>query len=254
MARDVILNALKAGINRLRTKGGADPSSLYDLVNGWVTQDGSIQSRPGTQRKVVLPANTKGMMAFHGKLWVFSHQAAADPSALVHVAVLSHPTDATQPLQFIHFASPFMGYPYVAAEFGNGDVYHYWLQSSGGWKASTMYKAGDIVEPTTPNGLAYKATGGENPPAWQPGTKYTVGDTVQPTVYNGFKYTLTVAEGANPASGASEPAWIASEGAQVVEDVDNTPAPTVPTGGSSPGGDRYSNLPGYKQDQLGANK
>lgn len=244
MARDVNLDALKSGINRLRTKGGADPSSLYDLVNGYVTIDGSITSRPGTQRKSVLPADTKGMMAFAGKLWVFSHAAAADPDSLVHVAVLSNPNDPDQPIVAIHFAAPFMGYPYVAAEFDNGDVYHYWLQSSGPWKANTMYERDAIVEPTTSNGLAYKATGGSDAPAWQPKTKYAVGDVVQPTVYNGWQYTVIEADGDNPTSSATEPEWLTTEGAQVIEDVDTTPAPKPPSGGSTPGDGRYDNLPG----------
>jgi hypothetical protein len=251
MARDVNLDALKSGINRLRTKGGADPSSLYDLVNGYVTIDGSSQSRPGTRRKSVLPTGTMGMMAFDSKLWVFSHEAAVDPDSLVHVAVLSNPNDAGQPISAIHFAAPFMGYPYVAAEFSNGDVFHYWLQSAGSWQADTMYLRDAIVEPTTPNGLAYQASGGENPPSWQPSTTYAVGDSVQPTVYNGWKYTVIEADGDNPSSGTSEPVWPTSDGAQVIEDVDNTPAPSTPSGGSTPGGGRYSNLPGYKQDQLG---
>lgn len=244
MSRDVALDALKAGINRLRTKGGADPSSLYDLVNGYVTIDGSSASRPGTRRKSVLPADTKGMMAFAGKLWVFSHAAAADPDSLVHVAVLSNPNDATQKIKAIHFAAPFMGYPYVAAEFDNGDVFHYWLQSSGSWKASAMYLRDAIVEPTTPNGLAYKATGGDNPAAWQAKTKYAVGDVVQPTVYNGWQYTVIEADGDNPTSSANEPEWLTTEGAQIIEDVDNTAQPKPPTGGSTPGGDRYNNPPG----------
>lgn len=251
MARDVNLDALKSGINRLRTKGGADPSSLFDLVNGYVTIDGSSQSRPGTQRKSVLPANTKGMMAFAGKLWVFSHAAATDPDSLVHVAVLSNPNDPDQPIFEIHFAAPFMGYPYVAAEFNNGDVFHYWLQSSGSWAASTMYQRDAIVEPTTPNGLAYKATGGTNATAWQPSTKYAVGDVVQPTVYNGWQYTVIEADGDNPTSSATEPTWLTTEGAQIIEDVDNTPQPQAPTGGSTPGGDRYSNLPGWSPGGVG---
>ena len=48
VTRIVYLNALKAGISRLRTKGGPDPETLYDLVNGYVTQAGTVESRPGT--------------------------------------------------------------------------------------------------------------------------------------------------------------------------------------------------------------
>lgn len=245
------LSMLKGGINRLRVKGGTDPSSLYDLVNGYVDMNGNAVSRPGTRRVSVLPANTKGMMVFHGKLWVFSHIAQADPNALVHVAVLSNPNDPDQPIKAIHFAAPFMGYPYVVAEFDNGDVFHFWLQSTGTWKADTVYLRDDVVEPTTPNGLAYKATGGESPTAWQPTTKYAVGDKVQPTIYNGWMYVVAEADGDNPTSSGTEPTWPTTEGAQVTEDVDATPTtPTTPgSGGNTPGGDRYTN-PGGSNPKL----
>jgi hypothetical protein len=112
---------------------------------------------------------------------------------------------------------------------------------------------GDIIEPSTPNGMAYQATGDDHPPAWQPQQQYAVGDEVQPSAYNGYKYRLIEADGDSPASGTTEPDWTATEGAQVVEDVDNTPqsSATAPSTGSGAGtDDRYSNLPGYKQRQL----
>jgi hypothetical protein len=239
---DVNLNALKAGINRLRTKGGADPSSLYDLVNGFVTIDGSIQSRPGTVRKAVLPAGTKGLCAFNGGMVVFSSTPQTVPAGYT-CEVLAHPTDSTQTIAEIHFAQPFMGYLYVAAEFANGDVIHYYLQSGGTWVANTMYKAGDTVLPTTPNGFRYQAVLKSNPAAWAPDVPRALGDVVQPTVYTGWKYTVVEVDGASPSSGASEPTWPESAGAQVSEDVDSTPAPAPPvTTNPIPGGGRYSNI------------
>ena len=247
---DINLNALKAGINRLRTKGGADPSSLYDLVNGFVTIDGSIQSRPGTVRHAALPAGTKGLCAFDGGMVVFSSTPQTMPAGYT-CEVLSHPTDDTQTIVEIHFAAPFMGFLYVVAEFSNGDVFHYWLQSGGTWEALTMYRANDTVLPTVKNGLRYQAVMNDNPVAWAPSVPRAVGDVVQPTVYTGWKYTVIAVDGDNPASGLIEPDWLESDGAIVYEDQDNTPTPTTPTPGTgSPGGDRYSNLPGYKQNQL----
>lgn len=255
-SRDVTLNALKGGINRLRNKGGADPSSLYDLVNAFVDLDGNIQSRPGTVKKVDLPSGTKGLCPFHGAFLVFSNVATPITDDGYTCEVLTNPNDPSQTIAEIHFAAPFMGFPYVVAEFANGDVFHYWLQSSGSWQADHVYLEGDIVEPSTPNGLAYKATGDDHPPAWQPQQQYTVGDEVQPTVYNGYKYRLVEASGESPASGTTEPDWPTVEGAQVDEDIDNTPqsSTTAPSTGTGTGtGDRYSNLPGYKQQQLGQN-
>ena len=44
----VTLSAVQAGITRLRTKGGASPESLYDLINGYVTAARTIAPRPGS--------------------------------------------------------------------------------------------------------------------------------------------------------------------------------------------------------------
>ena len=93
MTRSVVLNALKQGISRVRVKGGADPSTLYDLVNGFVTIDGSTQSRPGTRQDVKLPAGTKGLMAFSGGFLVFSHVPTPITGSKYSCEVLVDPND-----------------------------------------------------------------------------------------------------------------------------------------------------------------
>ena len=47
--RQFALTTAKGGINRLRDKGNASKDSLYDLLNGYVTQTNSIKPRPGTR-------------------------------------------------------------------------------------------------------------------------------------------------------------------------------------------------------------
>lgn len=247
---DINLNALKAGINRIRTKGGADPSSLYDLINGYVTIDGSIQSRPGTTRHATLPAGTKGLCAFKGGMVVFASAFITVPAGYT-CEVLIHPTDDTLTLAEIHFAAPFLGYLYVVAEFSDDSVFHYWLRSGDVWQADHVYIPGDIVSPSTPNGFLYQATVKNHPTAWAAGVARALGDIVQPTTENGWYYTVTEASGTNPSSGQVEPTWPVQDGAEVSEDVDTTPAPPAPSDSSgSPGGSRYDNLPSYKQVQL----
>lgn len=211
------LQAIKGGISRLRTEGAARSDVLYDLLNGYVTAAQTVVVRPGTQRMAVLPSDTKGLCAFQGKLHTFSTtlQDLDDPY-VNHV--ITHPEDSSLDLAKIHFAEPFMGFLYVVAEYVNGDVYHYWLQVGGEWQANTVYMFGAIVEPTTPNGLAYKATRLGSPnPVWTANTQRVEGDIVEPIVYNGYYFTVTEVDGDNPASGATEPAWPTSEGATVEE-------------------------------------
>lgn len=194
--RPVPLYNLKQGINRLRVKGGANPSSLYDLVNGWITVDGSVDPREGTIRSQALDGSTKGLMADDGVFNVFSITQVSVPSGYVDNLLL-HPTDQSLALETIWFAKPFMGFPYVVAEFTNGDVFHYWLQDSGVWAPDTVYNTGTLILPkTTPTGLAYLAqrTSAVNP-AWQPETTITLGTIIEPTEYTGFQYEAVAISG-----------------------------------------------------------
>lgn len=187
--RPVPLFNLKQGINRLRIKGGANPTSLYDLLNAWITVDGSVKPREGTIRAQTLTSATKGLMADDGIFNVFSITQQSVPAGYLD-NVLINPNDSTQVISIIWFAKPFMGFPYVVAQFANGDVFHYWLQNSGVWAPNTVYDTGTLILPlTTPTGLAYLATrtSAVNP-TWQPETSVTLGTIIEPTEYTGFQY------------------------------------------------------------------
>lgn len=213
------LSTANAGMTRLRYKGGASPETLYDLLNGYITLAGTIRPRPGTQTDIVLPEDTKGLVAHRCRLYTFNHEPAvtSNPDKYV-VAALRHPSDPTVKLRQIHFASPFMGFLYVAAEFEDGNVWHYWLEELDEWSANTDYMVGDRVFGSVEDGYAYRATRTTSPyPAWAANVERAVNDIIEPTVYNGFKYTAIAVTGDNPASGATEPEWPAESGAQVIE-------------------------------------
>ncbi len=246
------LSAANAGMTRLRSKGGASPETLYDLLNGYITLAGSIRPRPGTQTDITLPAETKGLVAHKCNLYTFSHEpkTTSNPDKYI-VAALRHPTDTTILLRQIHFAAAFMGFLYVAAEFEDGNTWHYWLEELDAWSANTDYLIGDRVFPTVENGFAYQATRpGSANPAWAPNVSRAVSDVIEPTTYNGFKYTVIAVSGSNPASGAFEPDWPTETGAQIIEYSDgSTPDGTTtpvtdpdPDLGSIP--DRYDNPAG----------
>lgn len=138
-------------------------------------------------------------------------------------------------LERIRFAEAFMGALYVAAEFSDGNVYHYWLQQGQQWKPGTVYKAGDIVYPPTPNGFVYKATRLGSPnPTWAPsalrfdGSGAEPQSVVEPTVYNDFYYRCVATSGVSPSSGTEEPTWPTEDGATVIESTDNPPDVTTP--------------------------
>lgn len=224
MSRPVTLSVLKQGIQRLREKGTADPQTLYDLVDGYVTIDGGVTQRPGTALAFTLPAGTLGMCAHEGDLVVFSTSPKACPAG-TRCEVLTHPFFPSQGLTYIWFAAPFLGYLYVAAEFENGDVYHYWLQAATKWEASTTYMDGQIIVPSTPNGLGYRAHRVlPKYPDWVPGMEVVLGTKVEPTTPNGYYYEVTA---------LSEAAGVGTPG--------GSPNPTGPStppgdGGPSPSG------------------
>ncbi len=252
-ARLVQLDSAEAGLTRLRIKGGANKSSLYDLLNGYVDSSGSIQSRDGTVQVAVLPAGTIGLCSFRGELVVFGTAEATMPAGF-RLEILTHPTDTDRTLREIHYAGAFLGYLYVVAEWDNGDVFHYWLQRQTTWKPNTFYDLGELVEPTIRNGYAYRATRlGDPGVVWAPNVSRAMGDVIEPTGQNGYQYTVTNTIGADPRSGDLEPTWPTEDGATVDENTDvgnpggsgtgnNTP-PSIPPPEVT---DRYGNPAGNR--------
>jgi len=217
--RTQALSAVKAGITRLREKGGASADSLYDLVNGYVTAARTIRIRPGSRIHRALPSGTKGMVYFRGEFVVFANEPMVTEGLGFSVEVLKHPTDSEALLADIHFVAPFLGYLYVSAEFDNGDVFHFWLEKGETWEPGKTYLSGALATPTTPNGIAYRLesdTSGYIP--WAANVARAVGDVVVPTTDNGFKYTVTETTGDAARSGTTEPAWPTNSGETVYED------------------------------------
>lgn len=253
-----LLSSLKTGITRLRTKGGASPTALYDLVNGYIDSSGSPVVRHGARGYHRLPTGTKGLTLFEGRFVVFSHTIVAMTDPEFVCVVLRHPTDPNSPIKRVWFAQPFVGFLYVAAEFENGDTYHYWAVDADAWQANTTYLENGVVQPTVANGFTYAAHRvGEPGIMWAAGVARQVGDIVEPTEYNGFYYTCIATYGDNPASGPTEPDWPTIAGGQVIEETSGpsvTPPTTappppdtgyVPPGYENPGGSR----PGSQEQQ-----
>lgn len=229
MARQENLTVVKAGLTRQRTKGAALKDSLYELLNGFVTTEKTVKVRPGTLLTETLPANTKGFVHWDGSFHVFAITFIAPPSGYT-IHVITSPDNPAFTISRIHFAEPFLGALYVAAEFSDGNTYHYWLQPSPEWVADTDYKVNEPVSPSVANGLVYKARrlSGENP-SWTPDTPRALDDVVEPTTVNDFKYTVTQVIGPTPRSGSEEPVWPTQAGAIIVEDLDDTDVPTTPS-------------------------
>ena len=247
-SREIVLTSLKTGINRLRIKGGASPDSLYDLVNGYIDQSGTPRNRSGTSFVYTLPAGTKGLCQFGGKMIVFALADVTITNALFDYKIVRHPDPAfTGTIAQVHYSKPFLGWLYAAIEFSDGQILHYWLQEPKAWAAGYDYGVNDSVSPSVGNGFYYTASRANPPPAWQPNTSYGMGDVVQPQTYNGYVYTVVAVSGTNAKSGATEPTWPTADGGQVNEDANavTTVVPTSPPAPApSPTPTKYTNFTG----------
>ena len=228
------LTVMNGGINRLRVKGGASAKQLYDLQNAYITNAGSIDPREGTILTASLSTtNTVGLMANDGQFNIFSSQfsSAGLPPGYV-LTVLSDPNNTSASPVKIWFAKPFMGFPYVVAQFNNGDIWHYWLQNNGTWTSTTDYTSASIVLPIVLNGLAYQGVRDfPSQPLWTAETTITSASYVEPNTPTGFAYQAVAVAGNPVHTGAVEPVWPAVAGGIVQEfgdfDVSATDAGTT---------------------------
>lgn len=213
----VALTQIIGGISRLRVKGAALRTSLFNLINGYVSMEGTIKVRQGTVRSYSVPNTTKGLAVYKEQFYVFGNVVETVPAGVVQ-RILVNPTDATLTVEKVWFAKPFLGFLYVAAEFSDGSIYHYWLQSGGPWTANTIFFNGDIVVPTTGEVLAYLAQRLLPPNSvWSAQTTIAEGQFIEPTIYNGFYYEATAVTGGSPHTGSVEPTWPTTANATIQE-------------------------------------
>ncbi|HET9679405.1 MAG TPA: hypothetical protein VFP95_02455 [Gammaproteobacteria bacterium] len=220
------LDDFSKGIDRTRNRSVSSPEQLYDLVNGYVTPGKSIVRRPGfTRHKVVTGA--KGLLAADGQLHVFYSGADPGSDSLVTTHKLIDPSGNGASLSKVHFAQTLLAKIYVVAEFSDGKTWHFYLSDAANWQAGSIYATGDIVSPTTKNGLQYKVTSEYSYADWQPNKQYVINDLIVPTNENGRRYRVTSVVG-NGLSGEVEPDWPLNEGDTVLDEHEVPPPPPPP--------------------------
>lgn len=196
--------------------------------------------REGTIRTATLDSSTVGLAAANGNFNIFSsaYSTAALPTGFV-LNVLSNPTNPmlTYPTK-IWFAKPFMGFPYVVAQFSDLSIHHYWLQNNGTWTSTTDYTSSSIVLPPVVNGLAYQGVR-DFPiqPLWAADTLITSASYIEPNTPTGFAYQAIAVTGTPVHTGLVEPVWPTVAGGIIQEfgdfDVSSTDAGTT-QGSNSP--------------------
>lgn len=262
--RSVTLNASKAGMTRLRDKGGASPETLFELTNAYINASRSPTQRPGTTWVYQFGANTHGLVAFQGVFYSFTD----NPASIVNtgnyqVVLLRNPVaGSAATLSKVTYAVPFMGYLYVVGVYSDGTAHHFWLQNPPAWQRNSSYSSGQLVQPSPTNGYYYSAQLLSNPPQWRAHLAVNQGTTVQPTKYNSFFYQATNVVSPTSIGGTTiaftapnEPVWSTSLGGITLDISGGNPSsnpnqinpppapPPQPAPGTGPGG-RYGNRNG----------
>jgi hypothetical protein len=207
--------------------------SIFPITQGWLASYPSVGE--GTVTTALDTGNLANAVLDMTEATYYVFKLGAGTAFLPNwqagslTITLTYPTVSPVPIKEIHYATPFLGYLYVVAEFDTtstantvGNVFHYWVQSASPtdpWEASTDYMIGDVVLPDTPNGLFYVASRLTSPnPVWTAGATHQLNDKVEPTVPNGFYFTATTVVGGNPVSGQTEPTWPTTDGGVVQEE------------------------------------
>ena len=177
----------------------------------------------GTENKVTSVGNVFKFLATSTGVFTAGTPPVSNTTAITvptgyTLNILSDPHDRTQLLKTIWFAKPFMGFEFVVAQFQNGDIVHYWLQNSGTWTTGADYTTASIVLPLTLNGLAYQAVRHfPIEPLWTPNTVISSGTYVEPNSPTGFAYQAIAVAGTPSTTGAVEPVWPTTAGAEIQE-------------------------------------
>lgn len=126
----ILVEDFRGGLDTRRSNVTATPGTLVSIKNAHVTRGGEIEKRPAFVSLSTLPANTTGLAAANGQIYVFGHEAASavtfpsNTPANVNYVRLQHPSGTA--LTKVLATDFFNGQVYAAAQFADGRIYHYY--------------------------------------------------------------------------------------------------------------------------------
>ena len=124
----VLVEDFKGGIDTRRTVVTSVPGSCVTLTNAHITRGGEIEKRRAFKEWATLPADTHGLAAGGGRVFVFGSAnttlASTLPPSLSYVR-FQH-SDLSTAMTDILGLDFFNGNVYASAQFADGIIYHYW--------------------------------------------------------------------------------------------------------------------------------
>ena len=128
-------NEFSVGLDHRKSSTVADANRLRELKNAYITTGKAIRKRPGMPKIATLESGTKGLVSGNGYLNTFYEYGAAvvhaDTRFLANV--LEHAAGAGYApgsIATIHYGTTFLGYLYVAVEYDDGNIFHYYVDGS----------------------------------------------------------------------------------------------------------------------------
>ncbi|MBT8450282.1 MAG: hypothetical protein KJO69_11360 [Gammaproteobacteria bacterium] len=125
----------KVGLDHRKSSTVAEPDRLRELKNAFITTGNVIRKRPGMPKIATLESGTVGLISGNGYLNTFFEYGGgithADTRFLANE--LEHALGAAYAsgdLYKVHYGTTFLGYLYIAAEYDDSSVFHYYLDGS----------------------------------------------------------------------------------------------------------------------------
>jgi len=126
----VLVEDFKGGIDTRRTVVTSVPGTAVTLTNAHITRGGEIEKRRAFKLWATLPANTHGLAAGGGRVFVFGSNditlASTLPVNLNYIRFTHALSPYTQLMTAILGHDFFEGRVYASAQFDDGRIYHYW--------------------------------------------------------------------------------------------------------------------------------
>lgn len=121
----IAVDDFRGGMDRRRLPFASVPGTLYTVKNGHLTRGGEIEKRKAFVPEYALPANTFGLQAASGTLYVFG--SVVEPAGMPAGVTYQRLEDGSGGVMTaVKWSTVFNGQPYVIAEFDNATIHHFY--------------------------------------------------------------------------------------------------------------------------------
>lgn len=120
----IVIENFNGGMDTRRMAASGTPGTLLELTNAHITRGGEIEKRKAYTAHATLSSTTTGLAADKDGLVSFGSAAAPAMPAGIRYQRLQHPSGFS--LSRVLSWDLYAGKLFVAAEFSNGDIYHFY--------------------------------------------------------------------------------------------------------------------------------